>query len=312
MFAFMLTAIRASDGAKVIGEFTNKDPAATYRCEKCENPVIHHRSEARLRVGHFAHKAGASFCPNDGETLEHVQTKLDIYEYIRKGWGDKLRVVEPEAWICNRTIRPDVYVETRKGSRIAIEVQASALTVDEIIRRTRKYHTEGVHVLWVLPFQFRRFFERYYEMAWRNGYSIEHFDDHWIRKDKVKLMSYEQFIYWAYLKKLILWDLEHKHSDGFVVIELSRHVGESSSYFTSGGEEHYHEGRKSKTFKVVDRVVGNVRFDQLRTHVFHDDFIMKSVSYSIPARHIMNFDPTKWKGLTTVAFPPLRQRHNSE
>lgn len=309
MFASMLTAIRISDGAKVIGEFTEKAPDTSYRCEKCENPVVHHRSEARLRIGHFAHKAGASFCPSGGETLEHVQTKLDIYNYIKEGWGTKVKVLEPEAWICNRTIRPDVYVETRRGTRIAVEVQASALTVDEIMRRTKKYNTEGVHVLWVLPFEFRRFFERYIAREQRRGHVIQEDEgDAWIHCDKVRLHGYEQFIYWAYLKRLIMWDLEHKHSDGFVVIELSQHVGEDVTFYTSGGEEHYHSGKKSKTQKVVDRVIGNVEFDQFEPNVFRIDFTMKFLPYSIPARHIMNFDVTKWKGMKGVALPPLPKR----
>ncbi len=305
----MLTAIRMADDIKVIGEFILKDASASYRCEKCEKAVVHHRSEARLRIGHFAHRAGASFCPSGGETLEHVQTKLDIYNYIKAGWGTKVKMLEPEAWICKRTIRPDVYVETRKGTRIAIEVQASALTVDEIMRRTRKYNTEGVHVLWVLPFEFRRFYERFYEKAWREGHSVEeHYDDSWIRRDKVRLHGYEQFIYWAYLKRLIMWDLEHRHSDGFVVIELSQHVGEDVTFYSSGGEEHYYSGKRSKTQKVVGRVIGNVDFDQFEPNVFRNDFTMKSLSYSIPARHIMNFDVTKWNGMKGVALPPLPSR----
>lgn len=305
----MLTAIHTSDGSKVIGEFTEKDATAQYRCEKCENAVIHHRSEARLRVGHFAHKAGASFCPSSGETLEHLQTKLDIFEYVRKGWGSKLKTLELEAWICNRTIRPDVYAETRKGTRIAIEVQASALTVDEIKRRTVKYNKEGVHVLWVLLFDFRRLFERFFEMAYRRGHSVEeHYEDSWIYRDKVRLQGYEQFIYWAYLKRLVMWDLSHKHSDGFVVVDLSQHVGEDTTYYTSGGEEHYHPGRKSKTYKVVDRVVGNVQFDQFKPSDFWKDFTMKSLPYAIPPRRIMNFDVTQWKGMKGVALPRLPKR----
>lgn len=305
----MLTAIRIADTVKVIGDFIEKDASATYRCEKCESPVVHHRSKARLRIGHFAHRAGASFCPSGGETLEHVQTKLDIYKYIKDGWGTKLKVLEPEAWICNRTIRPDVYVETHKGTRIAIEVQASALTVDEIMRRTKKYNTEGVHVIWVLLFEFRRFFERFIARAHRLGHVIDEIEaDAWIYHDKVRLHAYEQFIYWTYLKRLIMWDLDHKHSDGFVVIELSQHVGEDVTYYSSGGEEHYHAGRKSKTQKVVDRVIGNIEFDQFEPSVFRSDFTLKSLPYSIPARHIMNFDVNKWEEMKGVALPPLPKR----
>ncbi len=305
----MLTAIRLSDKAKVIGEFIEKNTAAQYCCENCEKPVVHHRSEARLRVGHFAHKAGASFCASGGETLEHMRTKLDIYAYLKDGWGSKLKTLELEAWISKRAIRPDVYIETHKGNRIAIEVQASALTVDEITRRTRKYHSEGIHVLWVLPFEFPRFFERYLARAYRLGYTIdEHDTDQWIYRDKVRLHAYEQFIYWVYLKRLVMWDLDHKHSDGFVVTELSQHVSDDVTFYSKGGEEHSYSGKKSKTQKVVDRIIGDVGFDQFEPNVFHSDFTMKFLPYSIPARHIMNFNADNWEGMEGVTLPPLPKR----
>ena len=85
--------------------------------------------------------------------------KLGIYNYIKRNWGDKLLIIEPEKWICNKTIRPDVYIETRKKTKIAIEVQASILPVTEIKRRTEKYYKEGIYVLWVLLYDFHRFYE---------------------------------------------------------------------------------------------------------------------------------------------------------
>lgn len=295
----MLTAIRETDGAKVIGEFTEKDSSISYRCEKCTDQVIHHRSQARLRIGHFAHRPGASCSSGSGETIEHLRTKLDIYQHIRSGWGASLQRVELEAWICDRSIRSDIYIETSKGSRIAIEVQASALTVDEIIRRTRKYHTEGIHVLWVLPFSFKRFYERMSERVYRLGLvrSDYYDEDHWIPREKVKLLAYEQVIYWSYMKRLIMWDLDHKYSSAFIVASLSQHIGDDVTFYSQGGEEHHYSGRKAKTLKVVEKVFVDVGFNQFERTVFRKDFKMAVIPYIIPARHILHFEPSKWPKL---------------
>lgn len=294
----MLTAIRVADGVKVIGEFTEKDSSISYRCEKCTDQVIHHRSQARLRVGHFAHRPGASCTSGNGETIEHLRTKLDIYQYISSGWGASLQTVELEAWICERSIRPDVYIVTSKGSRIAIEVQASALTVDEIIRRTRKYHAQGIHVLWVLPFSFKRFYERISERVQRLGpLRCDYGEDGWVPREKVKLLAYEQVMYWAYMKRLIMWDLDHKYSSAFIVASLSQHIGDDVTFYSQGGEEHHYSGRKAKTLKVVEKVFVDVGFNQLEPTVFRKDFKMDSTPYIIPARHIMHFEPSKWDKL---------------
>lgn len=91
----MLKAIRQSDNKPVIGALIDKDRNAVYNCDYCKKVVIHHKSDSGEKVGHFKHKPGESHCPNQvKETEEHIRTKLDIYSYIKDGWGSKLRVLE--------------------------------------------------------------------------------------------------------------------------------------------------------------------------------------------------------------------------
>lgn len=305
----MLTAIRRSDGVKVIGPLIDKDRSETYYCPnpKCAKTVIHHKSDAALRIGHFAHKPGEAECPLRGEKLIHVRTKFDIYKYLHRKWGNALRIVEPEKYICNGKMRPDVYVETMKGTRIGIEVQASELTVDEIRRRTIQYEIEGVFVFWVLPFSFHRFFEKL-SRRWDNKvytFATSGYDDQWVPRQKVRLAAWEQFIYWCYLKKLTLWDIDHEHSDGFIVAELSDHVGEETTYYTSGGEEQYHPGRRSKTIKSVDRVLGEVPFHRFEPSVFKEPFQGKRLPYIIPARRVLLHRPERWKERMSIRLPEV-------
>jgi len=289
----MLTAIRIADGAKVIGEYIEKDPNASYKCPtpKCGKTLIHHRSKAGLRIGHFAHKAGYADCPVRGEKLIHVRTKLDIYEYIRDGWGNSLEFIEPEFYIADGTIRPDVYLKTKSGTRIGIEVQASELTLDEIRRRTMKYHREGVYVLWVLPFKFGRFYERLSD-RWENlttSFYNSGYIEKWVPRSKLRLHAFEQFIYWAYMKTLIMWDVEHKYSEGFIAATLSQHIGEETTYFNSDGQEQVGGGRRAKSLKVVDEVYGHVKFSHFKSSVISDEFAPGFLSYAIPPRHILHY-----------------------
>lgn len=305
----MLTAIRVSDGEKVIGPMIDKDRSETYRCPnpKCAKTVVHHKSEAGLRMGHFAHKAWEAECPLRGEKLIHVQTKFDIYNYLRGKWAKEFRVLEPEKYICDGKMRPDVYVETVRGTRIGIEVQASELTVDQIRMRTVRYDIEEVYVLWVSPFSFHRLFEKF-SRQWDNEvttFARSGYDDRWVPRQKVRLAAWEQFIYWSYLKKLIFWDVDHEHSDGFIVAEMSDHVGEDKTYYSEGGEEHFHHGRRSKTIKCVDRVIGDISFRQFEPSVFSEPFQGKRLPYIIPARRVFMYRPDRWKENRGIRLPDL-------
>lgn len=223
----MLTAIRESDKKTVVGVWIDKNNAESYRCGYCQKFVVHHKSDSGEKIGHFKHKAGESHCPNQiGETEEHIRTKLDIYEYIKDGWGDRLRLIELEKWICNNTIRPDVYLETNKN-KIAIEVQATALTVDEIKRRTIKYFNNGIAVLWVMPYYHNRFMEFKYQAE---GYNEETCDFGWSNRPSVKLKSMELFLHWAYFKNLIFWEYERVNSKAFIQVQFDKYVGEDVEF----------------------------------------------------------------------------------
>ncbi|MFZ1424809.1 MAG: competence protein CoiA family protein [Saprospiraceae bacterium] len=279
----MLTAIRTSDSQKVIGNYIEKDHRSTYICEYCKKNVVHHKSEAAIKTGHFKHRTGESHCPNQtAETEYHLKTKLDIYSYIKNGWGNKLELIELEKWICNNSIRPDVYIETKK-SKIAIEVQATILTVSEIKRRTEKYFDNGIYVLWILPYEFKRLYYVRYIRSHDDEYEPE-VSYH----DKVKLKEMEVFLYWAYFKKLFFWDLDHKYSEAFICVGLTEHKS-SDTEFRRDGEDHYYYGKTAKTLKSVDWIRENIKFDQMSTS-YGPEYEPPFRQYTIPSRKLFTFD----------------------
>lgn len=277
----MLVAIRQLDKKPVIGALIHKDQTAIYVCDYCKNIVIHHKSESGEKIGHFKHKSGESHCPNQSkETEEHLRTKLDIYEYIKEGWGSKLKVLEIEKWICENSIRPDVYIETNRN-KIAIEVQATALTVDEIKRRTSKYFKNDIAVLWVMPYYHNRFMEYKYQAE---GYNEDECDYGWSYKPNVKLKSMELFLHWAYFKCLYFWEYERINSKGFIKVKLDKYVGVDVE-FRRDGEEHYYYGKTAKTVKRIQSIQCNIAFDEFIVTIAKEYNVPQS-NYSVPNRKL--------------------------
>lgn len=275
----MITAIRQSDNSKVLGNLIDKDASEIYTCDFCKKAVIHHRSDSGIKIGHFKHKSGESHCPNKntGETEYHYRTKYDIYDYIKTSWGDKLKCIEVEKWLCNNTVRADVYVETNKN-KIAIEVQATILTVSEIKTRTERYYANGIYVLWILPYDYNRLYE--YVLNQENEYD-------WFFRDKVKLKDMEVFLYWSNNQRLIFWDLEHKYYDDFVCTFFKEHKNDDVE-FRRDGEEHYYSGRTSKTIKTPSWEIG-VAFDKMTVKHFQS-VQAQNRTYVVPDRKIFTYE----------------------
>jgi hypothetical protein len=284
----MLTAIRLSDKKKVIGDYIDKDSSAKYICEYCDNEVVHHKSDSKIRVGHFKHKSNQSFCPNQGETIEHMQAKLQIFHYIKNNWGKQLKLIEFEKYLCNKSIRPDIYIESKKQTKIAIEVQATILTLTEIKRRTEKYYKERIYVLWILPFDYSRFYQYKSSSGWREDGTWGYSDSGYELVDKIRLKEYELFIYWAYFKRIILWDLNQKYSNGFIVAFLNEYKSETVE-FRRDGEEYYFEGKKSNVMKAPVRIKYNIPFDHFKPRV-GKLFEHNNRDYNIPPRTIFNYN----------------------
>jgi len=214
----MLSAIRMSDNEKVYA-WTEAKGNQPFSCPECRDKVI--LKKGVVKIHHFAHKP-PFFCNYGvGESEEHRRCKLEIYNRLLK---------EPSVSGCEveknlESVRPDVFCYIRK-TPVAIEVQLSVLTLDQIIYRTIEYYKKGIYVLWLPIFSDRLISTRYSPKLW------------------------EKWLHTAYFGRVYYW-----HSNlNSVPIHFSDHVihVESRSWFEAGGIENSGGGydKISKRFKT--------------------------------------------------------------
>jgi competence protein CoiA len=137
----MLTAIRQSDSTKVLARQSER-AQAPFVCPACQREMILRKGP--IKVHHFSHKPPTNCSLGKGETELHHRAKLEMYDALR---ADPLASeVELEKDLGGSIA--DVYARI-SGVRVAIEIQRSVLSVNDIISRTRKYHLLGIAVLWM-------------------------------------------------------------------------------------------------------------------------------------------------------------------
>jgi len=109
-----------------------------FACPACGAEVILKRG--RKVIAHFAHLARAN-CTYAGEveSEEHKQTKIEIYKSLIRVPG--VSNVRMEYYL--RDAKADVYFVLR-GEGVAIEVQISKISPDDIDKRTKAYTTRNI------------------------------------------------------------------------------------------------------------------------------------------------------------------------
>src|SRR5262249_25219750 len=142
----MLVAKRASDNTHVIATEVTRGPE--YRCpDPACNQLVTIRKGPK-RIDHFAHRPDASCAHGLGETQEHLLAKLLLRDgFRRRGLqADVERVVLSS----ESDRRADVLIwKPDSDRRVAIEVQHSYLSVEDIERRTKAYIAASVPVIWI-------------------------------------------------------------------------------------------------------------------------------------------------------------------
>lgn len=174
-----------------------------------------------VKIHHFAHKPPILCSYGTGESEEHRKCKIEIFERLLK---------EPSVTGCEiekdlGSVRPDIFF-IKAGVPIAIEVQLSTLSIEQIIYRTIEYLQKGVHVLWLPRFRDDLLLERYSPRPW------------------------EKWLHTAYFGRIYYW-----HSNlNMVPVHFEHHYlnVEERSWFEAGGIENSAGGYKklSKRFKT--------------------------------------------------------------
>ena len=156
------TEVHASEVRKNDGPFI---------CHSCLSDAIH-RCCAEKK-DHFAHHARLTPIVNAQESKIHKLCKETIYDELSRKFTE-------HPWVCDEVrikenqvkklpaLQPDIGGRIN-NQRVAIEIQTSALTIPQILKRTLGYSGRDISILWIVPLTepigeeiFRpRLFERY-------------------------------------------------------------------------------------------------------------------------------------------------------
>ncbi|MGJ3224032.1 competence protein CoiA [Micromonospora aurantiaca (nom. illeg.)] len=142
----MLVALREGPDGRV--EAGKDLTPGDFRCLECAWPVVLKRG--RVKVPHFAHQPGSPACASGGESVTHMRAKTLLARRFRaQGYEVVLEEAHPAQ---QRRVDVAVTLIDRAGAarRIAVEIQDSAIAVDEMKRRTTADRHAGFFAtLWV-------------------------------------------------------------------------------------------------------------------------------------------------------------------
>lgn len=155
-------SVSASEATKSDGPFV---------CGVCYSDAI--VKKCVEKKDHFAHEAPRSPAIGARESTLHSSCKKEICAALQAAHPDgKWEVERPigeNAKYKIGAVRPDISGRIN-GSRLVIEIQASALSITQILKRTEIYSKRGIPTLWIVPLRepltqalFRpRLYERYF------------------------------------------------------------------------------------------------------------------------------------------------------
>lgn len=143
--------IRDSGERVHVEEVTKAD--GPFMCASCLSDAV--RKHCTEKRDHFAHKAPTTKVIAAGESKLHFDCKIEIFEALRSA-------VPEGRWVCDSIrisaikskqlpeLKPDIGGRIN-GKRVAIEIQVSALTLPQILKRVRGYSGRDIAILWIVP-----------------------------------------------------------------------------------------------------------------------------------------------------------------
>lgn len=187
----MLTSIRKSDNVKVRARFSNKNEKP-FLCPECQGETI--LKKGRIKIPHFAHKPPFDCKYGVGEKEIHRKAKEEIFEELNK--SKNVSFCELEYGL--ERVRPDIYFELN-DIKIAVEIQISNFTLNEIMNRTWKYYNQGIYVLWLPLFTEKLRQNKYSPKSWEKWLHALNFGKIFYWKEKltvvpVKFNSFKLYV----------------------------------------------------------------------------------------------------------------------
>ena len=124
--------------------WTTERTEAPFFCKDCLKEVV--LKKGRVRAHHFAHKSPVTCQYGIGETDAHHKAKKGIFETLKT--NPNCSYCELEQKVNN--VVPDIYAIIKEVP-VAIEIQRSNMTVQDVYDRTVARHKNGLSVIWVIP-----------------------------------------------------------------------------------------------------------------------------------------------------------------
>jgi competence protein CoiA len=184
----MMTAIRRLDRVKV-GAWEADKEERPFLCPCCEEVVTLRRGG--IIAPHFAHKPPVTCEYGTGESEEHRRCKIAIYEAL---------VAHPCVRKCEMerdlgAVRPDVSAYINNVP-VAIEVQASSLTLEKIQHRTEEYARRGIYVLWLPVYKESLKEELYSPRPWERWLHEAYFGRvyYWVEHLRVQPVHFRDYV----------------------------------------------------------------------------------------------------------------------
>lgn len=140
----MLCACTSSD-EKVIAKQTEKNKKPFF-CPECLLEVI--LKKGNINIHHFSHKPGSECSYGEGESEEHMRIKMELYELLSKAdiqCDLEKRLVDNDGSVNIADVWAII-----DGQEVAIEVQKSSISDEELEERTKKYHKKNIAALWLV------------------------------------------------------------------------------------------------------------------------------------------------------------------
>ena len=184
----MMTAIRQLDGMKV-GAWEAERDERPFLCPCCSEVVT--LRKGGIIAPHFAHKPPVVCEYGTGESEEHRRCKIAIYEALKA--HPNVRKCEMERDLG--AVRPDVSAYINNAA-VAIEVQASNLTLEKIRHRTEEYARRGIYVLWLPVYKESLKAELYSPRPWERWLHEAYFGRvyYWVEGLRIQPVHFRDYL----------------------------------------------------------------------------------------------------------------------
>ena len=116
-----------------------------YICPGCKAELTLKKGE--IKIHHFAHKPPVECQFGAGESAEHLEAKLAIYEAFR-GRAHRIEMEWPVESLSGDR-RADVFVWDMSGGKIAFEIQHTDISPELMAERSAAYMGAGIAVVWI-------------------------------------------------------------------------------------------------------------------------------------------------------------------